>query len=114
MLNWLGCPLSGFTCRRRAKPRAPTAREWRQIDRDQADADLLRWTATWLQEDPCRALDAGLSHDEDAHALAALLKILATGIASIDSGIRRQAIESCRVLLGRTTAAPSIRRSRHR
>jgi len=92
----------------------PTVRQRRQYDRDRADAELIRRAATWLREDPKRAQHAGLSHDEDAHALAALLEIIATGIASLDSGVRRQAVESCRVLLGEPMAAPSIRRTRRR
>ncbi len=48
----------------------PTVRQWRQYDRDRADAELIHRAATWLREDPKRAPHAGLSHDEDAHALA--------------------------------------------
>jgi hypothetical protein len=92
----------------------PTARQWAQYDRDTADATVLRRAATFLREDPARVHYAGLSCDEDALALAALLDVLAVDIAHLDSGVRWQAIESCRLGLGETMANPSIRRTRRR
>jgi hypothetical protein len=92
----------------------PTAREWRQYDRDRADAELIRRAVSWLREDPRRAQYAGLNREQDANALAALLEILATGVACLNSAVRWQTIESCQVLLGETMAAPSIRRTRRR
>lgn len=92
----------------------PTAREWRQIDRDRTDQDLIRRAAAWLREDPERGRYAGLSHDEDAYALAALLDVIATGLGYVDSGVRRQTVESCRMLLGEQMASPAIRRTRRR
>ena len=91
-----------------------TARQWRQHDRERADAELIRRTAAWLRDDPERARHAGLSCDEDAHALAALLDVLATEIAHLDSGVRWQALESCRVAMRETMASPRIRRTRPR
>lgn len=78
----------------------PTAREWRQYDRVQADATVLRRAAAFLRDDPARAHYAGLSCDEDAAALAVLLDLLATEIGHLDSGVRRQAVESCLTVLG--------------
>jgi hypothetical protein len=66
----------------------PTAREWRQYDRDRADATLILRAATFLRDDPSRASYAGLSRDEDAYPLAALLEILATVLPDLDSGVR--------------------------
>lgn len=113
MLDGLGFPLIGLALSRR-KGAVPTARQWRQHDRDQADAAVLRRAATFLREDPGRARYAGLFCDEDALALAALLDILATEIAHLDSGVRWQAVESCRVVLGETMANSRIRRTRRR
>jgi hypothetical protein len=92
----------------------PIAREWRQYDRDQADATVLRRAAVFLREDAARAHYAGLSCGEDAAALAVLLDILAAEIGHLDSGVRRQAVESCRTLLGETMANPRVRRTRRR
>jgi hypothetical protein len=91
-----------------------TARQWRQYDRDRADAELLRRAAAWLREAPERARHAGLSCDADAHALAALLDVLAAEIAHLDSAVRWQALEGCRGVLGETMANPGIRRTRRR
>jgi len=90
----------------------PTEREWRRIDRDRADADLILRAAKWLREDPGRAVTAGLADDRDAEALAVLLEILAAELPHLDSGVRRQTIESCRVLLGEPMVSPKIRRTR--
>lgn len=92
----------------------PTARRWARYDRDQADADVLRRAATSLREDPARAGYAGLSGDDDATALAVLLDLLATEITHLNSAVRWQAVESCRVLLGETMANPGSRRTRRR
>jgi hypothetical protein len=97
---------------------APTAeqqlgQEWRRIDRDRADAQVLRRAAAWLREGSGRAGHAGLQYDKDAHALAVLLDV-ADGIADLDSGVRWQAVESCRVLLGESMASPGIWRTRRR
>ena len=56
----------------------------------------------------------GLNREQDAHALAALLEILAAGVVCLNSAVRWQTIESCQVLLRKTMAAPSIRRTRPR
>jgi hypothetical protein len=91
-----------------------TARQWRRHDRDRADAQLIRRTATWLRDDPERARHAGLSCAADAHAPAALLDVLAAEIAHLAPGVRWQALESCRVALRETMASPRIRRTRRR
>ena len=94
--------------------RVGTARYWRQYDRDRADADLIRRAAAWLRDDPERARHAGLSCDEDAQALAAVLDVLAAQIAHLHAGVRWQVLESCRVALRETMASPQIRRTRRR
>src|SRR4051812_34996740 len=75
ILDGLGFPLSGPARSRRKGNAVPTARQWRQYDRDKADATVLRRAATFLREDPGRARYAGLARDEDAVALAALLDL---------------------------------------
>ena len=77
-----------------------SARRWSQRAADRADADLLRRTATWLREDPARAARAGLRCDEDTQALAALLDVLAGGLPDLAPGVRSEAVEACRQLLG--------------
>src|SRR3954471_4820414 len=114
MLDGLGFPLSGPARSRRKGNAVPTARQWRQYDRDKADATVLRRAATFLREDPGRARYAGLARDEDAVALAALLDLLAAEIAHLDTAVRWQSVESCRVLLGETMANPRTRRTRRR
>ena len=91
-----------------------TAREWHQYDRDQADAAILRRAAAFLREDPRRGQYAGLSRDADAVAVAALLDVLAAQITHLDPGVRWQAVESCRMVLGETMADPHRRRTRRR
>jgi hypothetical protein len=113
MLDVLGFPLSGPARCQKGKP-VPTARQWRQYDRDRADAELIHRAALCLREDPGRARYAGLSCDQDAHALAALLEILATELPHVNAGVRWQTLESCRVLLGETMASPHRRRTRRR
>jgi hypothetical protein len=114
MLDGLGFPLSGPARRCRKGKTVPTVREWRQYDRDQADATVLRRAATFLREDPRRSGYAGLSSDEDATAMAALLDVLAAEMAHLDPGVRRQVVESCKVLLGEPMADPHRRRTRRR
>jgi hypothetical protein len=92
----------------------PTAREWRQYDRDRADAALIRRTAAWLRDHPERARCAGLASDADAHALATLLDVLAAELPHLHPAVRWQALESCRLALGETMADPRTRRTRRR
>jgi hypothetical protein len=92
----------------------PTARDWRQRDIDRADADLIRRTAAWLREGPDRVRHAGLANHADARALAALLDVLAAELPYLDSAVRWQTLESCRVALGETMADPGRRRTRRR
>ncbi len=92
----------------------PTAGQWRQHDRDRADVELLRRAAAWVREDPDRAGYAGLSGDTTARADAALLDILAAAVPDLDAGVRRQAVEACRTLLGQTMANPVARCTRRR
>jgi hypothetical protein len=90
----------------------PSARDWRRIDRDRADRDLVRRAAEWLRHDPARAGHAGLADERDVAALVALLDVLAAGLPHLDPGVRRQVVESCRVVLGETMADPARRRTR--
>jgi hypothetical protein len=39
---------------------------------------------------------------------------MATAMPDLDSGVRWQAVESCRVLIGEPIASPGIRRTRQR
>ena len=114
MLDGLGFPSSGPGRGCRKGKTVPTAREWRQYDRDQEDAVILRRAATFLREDPRRSRYAGLARDEDALAVAVLLEVLAAEIAHLDSRVRWQAVESCKVMLGETMANPCTRRTRRR
>jgi hypothetical protein len=49
-----------------------------------------------------------------AEALAALLEVLGDGVAGLDAGVRWQAVQSARVLLGEPMESPTIRRTRRR
>jgi hypothetical protein len=75
---------------------------------------LIRRAATWLRDDPDRARHAGLAGDEDVYALAVLLDVLAAELPNLDSAVRWQTVESCRVALGETMADPHKRRTRRR
>jgi hypothetical protein len=68
----------------------------------------------WLRDSPDRARHAGLVRDEDAHALAVLLDVLAAELPYLDSAVRWQTLEVCRVALGETMADPLKRRTRRR
>ena len=57
---------------------------------------------------------AGLARTEDAHALAVLLDVLAAELPYLDSAVRWQTVEACRLLLGETMADPHKRRTRRR
>ncbi len=83
----------------------------RRPDVDRADRDLLRRAATLLRADANRA---GAVAQRDARALAALLDIVAAALPDLDPVIRRQAVQSCRLLLGEPAPQPSLRRPRHR
>lgn len=110
MPDALGSPSSGP--RRRHEGTAVSALlRWHQ--RDRADADLICRAAAWLRASPDQARHAGLPCDEDVHALAALLDVLAVEIRHLDAAVRRQVVESCRVALGEAvtdTARPPDRR----
>jgi hypothetical protein len=67
--------------------------------RDRGDVDLVRRTATSLRTDPARARTAGLVHDEDTAALAALLDVLASRLPHLDPAVRRDVVASCRAVL---------------
>lgn len=114
MLDGLGFPPSGPARRSEGTTIMPTAREWQRIDANRAEQDVVRRAAAWLRDDPARAGYAGLSEDEDAAALAALLDVLAAELPHLDSAVRRQVLESCRALLGESMASTATRRTRRR
>ena len=68
--------------------------------RHRGDVDLVRRTAAWLRTDPSGARTAGLTRDEDAAALAALLEVLAAELPHLDPAVRRDVLASCRAVLG--------------
>jgi hypothetical protein len=78
----------------------------RRHDHDRADAELLRRTASSLRNDPDWGRRTGLLAHEDAYPLAALLDILTAELPHLDAAVRRQAVHSCRALLGETTTKP--------
>jgi hypothetical protein len=92
----------------------PTQREWRERDAARADQELYDRAAAWLRDDPKRRQVAGLWADRVGHALAELLDALGDEVAGLNSAVRWQARESCRVLLGETMASPTTRRTRRR
>jgi hypothetical protein len=92
----------------------PTQREWRERDAARADQELLDRGAAWLRDDPKRRPVAELWADRVGHALADLLDALGDDAASLNSAVRWQARESCRVVLGETMASPTTRRTRRR
>jgi hypothetical protein len=105
-----GSPGSAST---RSARHAGTRRACRQRSRrngdgpDRGEVGLIRRTAQWLREHPDQARSAGLARDVDAQALAALLDILAVELVHLDTGIRRQIVESCGIALAhRMTDSP--------
>jgi hypothetical protein len=92
----------------------PSEREWRERDAARADRQLFDRAVAWLRDDPKRRRVAGLWADRVGHALADLLDALGDDVAELDSAVRWQARESCRVLLGETMASPTTRRTRRR
>jgi hypothetical protein len=89
---------------------SPVARE-PPISRDRADASLVRRTALWLRDDPEHARRAGLTREEDARALAALLDMLGAALPDLGGSVRRTAVGGCRAALG---LAPPRERARGR
>ena len=79
-----------------------------------ADRELLGRAATWLRNEAIRSGYAGLSHQHVAFALALILDELARHVADLDEGVRWQAVESSRVLLGEQLDSPAVRRTRRR
>lgn len=90
----------------------PSEQERRRIERDRADQQTLRRAAARLRETPGSAEYAGLTRDDDALALAELLDVIATAVPDVDPGVRRQAVESCRVLLDEAVESSAVRRTR--
>ena len=89
--------------RRARRPPVRVAGVRRRPDIDRADQALLRRAAAFLRayDDPA-----------DARAFAALLDILAGAVPDLDPLVRRQALESCRLLLGEPPTLSIARRPR--
>ena len=79
-----------------------------------ADRDLLERAARWLRDDAIRSGYAGLSHQHVTFALALILDELALHLADLEAGVRWQAVQSARVLLGEQVDSPARRRTRRR
>lgn len=79
-----------------------------------ADRELLVRAASWLRSDAIRSGYAGLSHQHVTFAVALLLDELALHLADLDDAVRRQAVQTCRQLLGEQLDSPRIRRTRRR
>ena len=79
-----------------------------------ADREVLERAARWLRADAIRAGYAGLSHQHVAFALALILDELGRHLPDLDDGVRRQAVQSSRVLLGEQLDSPAVRRTRRR
>ena len=86
-------------------------RRWAAL---RADRDLLARAAAWLRADAIRAGYAGLTHQHVAFALALVLDELGRHLVDLDEGVRWQAVQSSRVLLGEQLDSPTVRRTRRR
>jgi hypothetical protein len=86
-------------------------RRWAAL---RADRDLLARAAAWLRSEAIRAGYAGLTHQHVAFALALILDELVRHLPDLDEGVRRQAVQSSRILLGEQVDSPAIRRTRRR
>ena len=86
-------------------------RRWAAL---RADRELLARAAAWLRDDAIRAGYAGLTHQHVAFALALVLDELGRHLADLDEGVRWQAVQSSRVLLGEQLDSPTVRRTRRR
>lgn len=79
-----------------------------------ADRELLQRGASWLRSDAIRSGYAGLSHQHVTFAVALLLDELALHLTDLDDAVRRQAVQTCRQLLGEQLDSPAVRRTRRR
>ena len=79
-----------------------------------ADRDVLERAARWLRDEAIRSGYAGLTHQHVSFALALILDELARHVADLDAGVRWQAVQSARVLLGEQVDSPAQRRTRRR
>jgi hypothetical protein len=86
-------------------------RRWAAL---RTDRELLERAARWLRHDAVRSGYAGLSHQHVAFALALILDELARHLPDLDQGVRWQAVQSSRVLLGEQLDSPAVRRTRRR
>ena len=79
-----------------------------------AARELLARAAAGLRHEALRSGYAGLSHQHVTFALALILDELARHLPDLDEGVRWQAVQSSRVLLGEQLDSPAVRRTRRR
>jgi len=79
-----------------------------------AERELLERAASWLRSEAIRSGYAGLTHQHVSFALALILDELARHLSDLDEGVRWQAVQSSRVLLGEQLDSPAVRRTRRR
>ena len=72
-----------------------------------ADRALLERAARRLRDEAIRSGYAGLSHQHVTFALALILDELARHLPDLGEAVRRQAVRSCRVLLGEQLDSPT-------
>ena len=72
-----------------------------------ADRALLERAARRLRDEAIRSGYTGLSHQHVTFALALILDELARHLPDLDEAVRRQAVQSCRVLLGEQLDSPT-------
>ncbi|HXV94029.1 MAG TPA: hypothetical protein VD813_12065 [Pseudonocardia sp.] len=88
--------------------------ERRRRDAVRRDRELMDRAAAFLRHETIRSSYAGLQHRHVAFALASILDVLSRHLPDLDDGVRRQAVQSCRDLLGEQVDMPATRRSRRR
>ena len=86
-------------------------RRWAAL---QADRELIERAAAWLRSDAIRSGYAGLTHKHVTFAFALLLDELSRHLPDLDDAVRRQAVQTCRQLLGEQLDSPTTRRTRRR
>lgn len=79
-----------------------------------ADRMLIDRAAAFLRREAVHAGYAGLHHKHVAFGLASVLDVLSRHLPDLPDGVRRQAVQSCRELLGEQVDSPATRRTRRR
>lgn len=86
----------------------------RRRDALRADRDAVLAAAVWLRHEAVQEQYAGLQHPERAYALASVLELVATRMASLDPPVRAHVVRVCRELVGNPMDRPAVRRTRRR